>query len=151
MLQIPGHELNFAICIFWLNTLKLPDSFATDLLTWVNATLFPISAAAALACAVAGPSVSVGVTPHLAVCNAVIVVLNVGSATQVCTQPQICDERPHWELRPYLTHGEAHHPPALSHSLSPLALSFLISFQLSASREEGAAAQRKALINKVTG
>lgn len=44
---------------------------------------------------------------------------------QVCTQPQICDERPHWELRPYLTHGEP--PPALSPSLS-LSL-FPFSFQ----------------------
>lgn len=51
MLQTPGHELIFAICIFWLNTLKcaFPGSFATDLLAWVNVTLFPISADAALA------------------------------------------------------------------------------------------------------
>lgn len=35
------------------------------------------------------------VAPYTAVCKAVIVVLNAGSAMQVCTQPQICDERPH--------------------------------------------------------
>lgn len=66
---------------------------------------------------------------------AVTAVSNVGPAMQVCTQPQICDERPHWELRPYLTHSEAHNPPALSCSLSPsLSLSPYI---LSAFSEQG--------------
>lgn len=51
--------------------------------------------------------------------TAVIAVLNVGSAMQVCTEPQICDERPHWEPRPYLTQGE---PLSLCCSL-PLSLS----------------------------
>lgn len=69
---------------------------------------------------------------HAEVCKVVMLVFNVGSAMQVCTQPQICDERPQWELRPYLTHGERLHPQ--SH-----APSFLLF--LSASKEEGAAWQ----------
>lgn len=55
---------------------------------------------------------------------------------QVCTQPQICDERPHWEPRPYLTHVE---PPP--HTLAP-PLSLFPSL-LSAFKEEGAATQKK--------
>ena len=54
-----------------------------------------LSDAAALAKVVKVHVSLVVVAPYTAVCKAVIVVLNAGSAMQVCTQPQICDERPH--------------------------------------------------------
>lgn len=41
-----------------------------------------------------------------AIHRALTAVSNVHSAMQVCTQPQICGERPYWEPRPYLTRGE---------------------------------------------
>lgn len=55
--------------------------------------LHALSVAAAVVLAVI--VVVVVVAAYTAVHKAVIVVLNVGSEMQVCTQPQICDERPH--------------------------------------------------------
>ena len=54
-----------------------------------------LSVVAALVGVLAVTVVVAVVAAHTPVHNAVKVVLNVGSAMQVCTQPQICDERPH--------------------------------------------------------
>lgn len=135
----------FNICLTFkfpcVNTLKSPLIF-----NWVYrvSCVRSLSVVAAVARVLEVHVSLVVVAPYAAVCKAVIVVLNAGSAMQVCTQPQICDERPHWELRPCLTCLPSLTLPPCSLSLSLSISPF--SFQRGGL---GAATQRKGTPSKV--